>query len=233
MAWKSTKDENTGNQTGYQWIPEDQSYNKDGTLKSGLYSQAIFFSENGTYDSGSDYNMGSSTAYVYKADGTIVTFDASTHPSDESDYPTVPAGLYEAKVGLHKGSYTALRMGDVGTANFGSNKIELGTENPAFDDGRTSASGINIHKPGINNKTGMTTSGKPISAGCSLIDRNSWGDFIGIFNSPDQRGNVISVTMSRTMASPSNTNVPAIMHFNFAPYIHQPDALRVAPPNRR
>jgi len=235
LAWRSTNNQNTGEQTGYEWVPEDQSYNKDGSLKTGLYAQAIFFGENGTYDSNSDYNMGSSTAYVYLADGTTTTFDASTHPSDQDNYATVPAGLYEAKVGQHKGSYTALRMGDVGTTNFDNNRIELGTENPAFDDGRTYATGINIHKPGIGNKTGMTTSGSPISAGCSLIDRDSWGDFIGIFNTSEQRNNVVSVTMSRTMAQPTNTNILLRVPTGPIPseLLQRPNATRVAIPYRR
>jgi len=226
QAWKPTMDENNGKPTGYEWIPEGQSYNEDGSLKTGLYAQAIFFSHNGTFDSESDYNMGSATANVYKADGTTETFDATTYPSDQDDYATVPEGKYEAKVGLHNGSYTALRMGDVGTTNFSDNRIELGKENPAYSDGRTYASGINIHKAGLNNKTGMTTSGSPISAGCSLIDRNNWGSFIGNFNTDAQKGNTVSVSISRTYATPSNQNVPLFVR----PLVAPADATRVALP---
>ena len=204
-AWKPTYTvDDKGNKiyNGYEWIPESESYNKDGSLKNGLYSQAIFFSDNGTFDSSKRYNMGSSTAYVYLADGSINTFEANTHPSSE-DYAIIPEGVYHAKVGIHNGSqasYTALRMSDVNN----SNRIELGKVNPAFEDGRTYAIGINIHKPGLNNLTGMTNSGIPISEGCLLIDRNKWNEFIGIFDTTKQRPNQISVIVSRSLKRPLN-----------------------------
>ena len=204
-AWKPIYTvDNKGNKiyNGYEWIPESESYNKDGSLKNGLYSQAIFFSDNGTFDSSKRYNMGSSTAYVYLADGSINTFEANTHPSSE-DYAIIPEGVYHAKVGIHNGSqasYTALRMSDVDN----SNRIELGKVNPTFEDGRTYAIGINIHKPGLNNLTGMTNSGTPVSEGCLLIDRNKWNDFIGIFDTTKQRPNQISVIVSRSLKRPLN-----------------------------
>jgi hypothetical protein len=226
QAWKSTMDENTGKQTGYEWIPEEESYNEDGTLKAGLYAQAIFFSDNGTFNSESGTNMGSSTASVYKADGTTETFDACTNPSDADEYATVPEGRYEAKVGLHKNSYTALRMGDVGTTDFSNNQIELGTENPAYSDGRTYATGINIHKAGKNNFTGVGRDGRAVSEGCTVMDRNTWDSFIGIFNTDAQKNNTVSVTISRTYSSPTNQNVPLIIR----PAIAVADATRVALP---
>jgi RHS repeat-associated protein len=212
MAWKPTFDEDQdGNQTynGYEWIPEDQSYGKDGNLLAGLYAQAIFFSDNGTFDASGTDNIGSSTATVYLADGTTTTFDACTNPSS-SDYATVPEGIYHATVGKHKGDYTALKMRDVDAT---SQTIELGTTNPAYSDGRTYATGINIHKPGRNNFTGIDSKGRAISQGCLLIDRNSWSDFIGHFDTDAQRSNTVSVTVSRSMATPANVNrLPA---FNF------------------
>ena len=211
MAWRPTYDEDHDeNRTynGYEWVDEDKSYNnKDGTLKSGLYAQAIFFSDNGTFDADSKYNMGSSTATVYLADGTTQAFDANTNPSS-SDYATVPEGVYHATVGSHKGQYTALRMSDTNN----SGQIELGTPNPAHPE-RTYAEGVNIHKPGDNNLTGLTRSGNSVSAGCLLIDGNKWSGFIGSFNNSAQKGNTVSVTVSRTFASPVNANrLPA---FNF------------------
>ncbi len=210
-AWRLTYDEDhDGNRTynGYEWIPEDQSYDTDGNLLSGLYSQAIFFSNNATFDASSKYNMGSSTATVYLADGTTTTFDANTNPSSD-DYATVPEEIYHATVGLHKGSYTALKMRDEGAA---SQTIELGQANPAHPT-RTYAEGINIHKPGLNNLTGLTRSGSAVSQGCLLIDRNNWSNFIGNFNTDTQRANTVSVTVSRSLATPVNaTRLPA---FNF------------------
>jgi RHS repeat-associated protein len=211
MSWKPTYDEDhEGNRTynGYEWIPEEESYNDDGTLKTGLYAQAIFFSDNGTFDAGNDNNIGSSAATVYLADGTTTIFNANTNPSS-SDYATVPFRIYHATVGKHKGDYIALKMRDEGAT---SQTIELGGANPAHPN-RTYAEGINIHKPGLNNTTGMTRSGSPISAGCLLIDRNNWDNFIGIFDTETQRANTVSVTVSRSMATPANVNrLPA---FNF------------------
>jgi hypothetical protein len=226
MAWKSTMNEETNEYTGYEWIDPSQSYDENGILKQGLYEQAIFFSDNQTFNSNSAFNMGSSTATAYKSDGTTEAFDATTNPSDVEKYATVPAGMYEAKVGLHKNSYTALRMSDVG----GNGRIELGQENPAFSDGRTYALGINIHKPGLNNKTGMTSDGKAISQGCLLIDRNRWSDFIGIFDTSEQKGNAIGVTVSRTLSTPTNMNVSKSRP-NFPPYSAPVDNTRVVIPN--
>ena len=201
-AWKpiyNEDDEGKRVYKGYEWIPESDSYNADGTLKAGLYAQAIFFSDNGTFDASKRYNMGSSTAYVYLADGTIQTFDANTHPSSE-DYAMVPEGIYNAKVGKHKNSYTALRMSDVNHES----RIELGKVNPRYEDGRTFAVGINIHKPGLNNLTGLTKSKAPVSEGCLLIDRNRWNEFIGIFDTTEQRFKKISVIVSRSLDTPFN-----------------------------
>jgi RHS repeat-associated protein len=235
LAWKPTKNENTGEQTGYEWIPDDQSYNKDGSLKDGLYDQAIFFSNN-TNDNN---DIGSSTAYVYLADGSSTTFDASTRPSDENNYPTTPAGMYEAKVGEHHGSsssYPALKVRNIDAS---SQTIELGTSNPAHPE-RTYAEGIDIHKAGKNNYTG-TYIGKDgkvhgVSEGCLLIDKNSWNSFINTFNNSEQKSNVISVTVSRTLAQPTNTNV---LQKTFAPqsipsnFIQKIDAVKVSIPSIR
>jgi RHS repeat-associated protein len=224
LAWKPTYDEDDhGNKTynGYEWIDEALSYNTDGNLLSGLYIQAIFFSDNGTFDASSSFNMGSSTATVYLADGTTQTFDANTNPSS-SDYATVPKGIYHATVGTHNGSsssYIALKMKDIGAT---SNTIELGVPNPAHPE-RTYAEGIDIHKSGANNKTGMTTSGDPISAGCLLIDRNNWSDFIGIFDTNAQKSNTVSVTVARNMSAPVNTNrVPAFSSFGVRQHLIRP-----------
>lgn len=56
---------------------------------------------------------------------------------------------------MHKDTYMGLRMGDVGTKNFYKNKIELGCPNPS--NGKvTYGEGLNIHKAGLNNYTGIT-----------------------------------------------------------------------------
>ena len=216
-AWRPTFDvDHNGTRTynGYEWIPREQSYDKDGKLLAGLYSQAIFFSDNGTFDTSSNYNIGSSTATVYLADGTTTTFNAMTNPSDPDIFATVPEKIYQAKVGIHNGtksSYIALKMRDI---NAPSQTIELGTTNPAYSDGRTYSTGIDIHKAGKNNYTGTFNNGENgISQGCLLIDVNNWSNFIENFNNNSQKSNTISVTVSRNMATPVNVNrLPA---FNF------------------
>ncbi|NCC11693.1 MAG: RHS repeat-associated core domain-containing protein, partial [Bacteroidia bacterium] len=217
LAWRPTYDEDhDGNRTynGYEWIDEANSYDSDGNLRLGLYAQAIFFSDNGTFDAESKSNIGSSTATVYLANGTTREFDASTNPSDPDAFATVPEGIYQAKVGTHNGSksrYTALKMRDI---NVMSQTIELRTENPAYSDGRTYATGIDIHKAGTNNSTGTLNNGKNgVSQGCLLIDIGNWPNFIGNFNNNSQKSHAISVIVSCSMVIPQNVNrLPA---FNF------------------
>ena len=239
-AWKPTKNEETGQNTGYEWIEPSKSYDSNGNLLPGLYEQAIFFSNQGnngkTFDSENRFNMGSSIATVYCADGTTAEFEACTYPSNLDKYATVPEGMYEAKVGMHNGrsaQYKALRMSDIGTTDFNSSSIELGKPNPS-NSKTTKARGINIHKPGLNNLTGMTSSNSPISEGCLLINRNNWSEFMGKF----EASALISVTVSRSMSSPTNQNVMkpqlsrSVSSRIAAPPITMPvDALRVVKNN--
>ena len=207
-AWKPTQGEK-GSPTGYIWVDEADSYNEDGSLKAGLYHQAIFFSATGkngkTFNPNSKKNMGTSIATVYKADGTTVDFDACTYPSDIDAYPTIPEKMLEAKVGTHHGSkrsYTALRMSDVGTTDFYSSEIDLGFVSPST--GRTYAQGVNVHLPGADNFTGIDSKGNAISKACFTIDQYRWDEFMSIFNNPSQRNNVISISVSRSLGKPTN-----------------------------
>ena len=77
--------------------------------------------------------------------------------------------------------------------------------NPAYTK-RTYAEGIDIHKAGLDNFTGMTQDGKPVSAGCLLIDINQWDEFIGHFKNKDQRDNKVGVIVSRSYSSPRIPN---------------------------
>ena len=94
--------------------------------------------------------------------------------------------------------------------------MELRTENPAYTDGRTYATGIDIHKAGINNFTGIDRNGNYVSEGCLLIDTNNWSSFIGLFNNTNQRNNKVSVILSRTFSSPfpANQLSPATITIN-------------------
>ena len=133
-----------------------------------------------------------------------MTYAACTHPSNLSKYPTINEGSFEANVGMHKGSYAALKMRDVGAK---MNRIELGFTNPAYGDGRTYAEGIDIHRAGDKNYTGVDSNYSPVSAGCLLVDRNEWEQFIGHFIVASQVKNTVGVYVSRSMSSPVNFNV--------------------------
>ena len=200
-AWKPTYtyvDENRYVYNGFEWIDEKDSYDEYGVLKEGLYSQAIFFSDNETFDFDNKSNIGSSTAYVYLEDGNIVIFDACTYPSAES-YPVIPEKLVEATYGKHNGKYEALRMHDFGNTE---SQIKLGYQNPRYPD-RNYIEGANIHKAGNNNYTAVGSTG-PVSAGCFLIDRNRWDEFIGHFNG---RSRVAVVASRNGIKTPLNRNV--------------------------
>ena len=197
LAWHLIEEDEK--EARFEWVEPQKSYDQEGNLLPDHYEQAISFSASGSkgsYDSSKMYNMGTSTATVYKADGTTEDFDACTKPADPSKYATVPKGRYEAKVGMHKNSYPALRMGDVGTTNFNNNSIELGEPNPSSP-ARTTAIGINIHRAGENNLTGIGGIRSCSIQGCFLIDRNRWDEFINIFNTPEQRNNTIGIITLR------------------------------------
>lgn len=197
MEWRLVKDDD-GKPFGYEWVEGKDAYDEKGNLLPGVYKNAIFFTATGKngekFDAGNGgKNMGTSIAIVYgdKKDD-IIEYKACTNPTDPDKYATVPAGEYEAMVGLHKGDYPALRLSDIGTTDFSNNKIELGMPNPSAID-KTYAQGINIHKAGTDNFTGKMRNDKPISAGCLLIDRGNWNSFMSNFKS----GVLIGVTIQR------------------------------------
>lgn len=88
-------------------------------------------------------------------------------------------------------------MSDIGSKD---GTIDLGTQNPSKSYPTTKASGINIHKPGHKNKTGMTNDGKAISQGCLLINLKKWVNFIDIFRKYENTGVKISVIVSRSIS---------------------------------
>ena len=196
MEWRQ-KEDAYGYTLEYEWVEEKDARDENGNLLAGVYEMAILFTAEGKngkiFNPNDDFNIGSSQAIVYGKDGPedIHTFDACTYPSYINKYATVPEGDYEAKKATHKG-YPALRIGDIGTTNFYNNEIDLGAPNPS--NRKTNfATGINIHKPGQNNKTGMTNNGKPISMGCLLIDLTRWNEFINLF----PQNTLIGITIKR------------------------------------
>ncbi|MDE7406994.1 MAG: hypothetical protein K2M76_01120, partial [Muribaculaceae bacterium] len=212
LLWHPVKNKDN-KYVGYEWIEDlpRECYGPNSNFADELYEYAIFFSSEGSnekrFNPNSNYNMGSSIATVYHANGSITKYNACTYPSNMEKYATVPEGIYEAQKGDHRGSkktYQALRMSDVGTNDFQkSSSIELGCPNPAHPE-KTTANGINIHKPIGQNITGFDSKNNPASAGCLLIDINSWDDFIDSF--PERT--TISVTVSRSISTPYYTDYP-------------------------
>jgi RHS repeat-associated protein len=198
LEWKAVKDEKSGKYTGFQWDPENAWTTNDKgekVLKKGYYEQAILFKDLGTFNPKSNFNMGTAKAIVYKSDGSIQEFAATTYPADPTKFAVVKAGeLYEAKVGFHHGK-PALNL--YNTID-GSNKIPIEQKiHPLYKDqfdeklGGAYAVGINIHwsykgwnsKTGQNDQiTGFDSKGTPCSTGCQLIDRDRFNEFLKIFD---------------------------------------------------
>lgn len=82
-----------------------------------------------------------------------------------------------------------------------------------WSDKRAYAKGIDIHRAGIDNFTGLVNGKQPVSAGCLLIDINRWDEFIGLFNNKLQKNNTVSISLSRSLSSP--INVTRLPPFNF------------------
>ncbi len=169
-AWKPIIDAD-GNYTGFEWIPESESYDEDGNLKEGLYETAILIADNGTWTSGESsdkkqrlesYNVGSATVTVYSSEtvvdengnkvvvGKKSSFEGTSMPSDPSKFGTVAPGLFESVRHKHggKNGYWALQ---IRTLDGSVNLPAVGT-NPAT--GKSYVSGANIHKAGKNDYTG-------------------------------------------------------------------------------
>ena len=194
-AWKIVNDSN--GKPKFEWEHDKTSYDSNG-LKEGYYVQAVSFSSEGPkgkFNPKSKENMGTSTATVHKADGSTEEFDACTYPSDIASDATIPEGVYEAKMGKHKGDDDALRVADVGTENFNDNRIQLDTPNPS--NGKGYIKDANIHKAGRGNYTGVDSKGKHVSAGCLLIDRNRIDEFNSLFNTPSQIKNIVGIIVLR------------------------------------
>ena len=163
------------------WVDDALAKDEDGNLYPDFYESVIaFVPTKKEFDPSSTKNIGTSKAVVFDVDGNVAAFDACTYPSDLKKYPTIPEGTYEAKKGKHRGNYPALKMFDVGK-DLDNNTIELGFPNPAYKDGRTYAAGVNIHKTGKRNVTTAKNGTPIISAGCFLIDRNRWEEFMRHF----------------------------------------------------
>jgi hypothetical protein len=241
LEYKATKDKES-NYSGFEWDP-DNAYDDNGNLNEGYFEKAILFKDNGSWSSGnwqegknrySSFNIGSAEATVYTYSeslddegNTVKTqksqlFNASTMPSDPTNFANIKPGLYQAVRHKHRGKYWALQLQTLS----GSNKIPVvGGVNPAK--GGSTASGVNIHKAGIKNYTGTFWSGKRtynfsfkgitfsssfkstysgVSEGCQLIDCNQWESFMDLFPSGSHD---IGVIINRSTYSTTKLNTPS------------------------
>ena len=117
---------------------------------------------------------------AYNATATVTvngrklgTFLASTVPSS-SKYATLKNGTYTGTYGIHDG-HAAIRI------NGGGRVSVVGGLDPAT--GKSYATGILAHIAGIPTRshpmggTGMTSNGRPISAGCQLVCSTQYHQF--------------------------------------------------------
>lgn len=205
LEWRATQDKE-GNYTGFEWDP-DNAYDSKGNLKDGYYLNAVKFRDEGTFNTKSNYNMGTAGAWVYSTKtnkngtkiGVINYYDATIYPADVNKHATVKSGeLIEGKVGTHKGKAAIV------TTNIINQSDHIPVENgynPAHPDRYDEdlqggyADGIHLHWafPGSNGKqtTGFDTKGKACSEGCLLIDRTKFSDFMKNFKKGVKIGIII------------------------------------------
>ncbi|MCW3109995.1 MAG: cell well associated RhsD protein [Segetibacter sp.] len=219
LEWAKVTD---GSQTtGYIWDPANAYVTGTNTLKDGYYRTAIYFTDNGTFDDGSEFNMGSSTATVYRTDGTTENFDATIYPARLNEFPSMPEGDYTAALGQHQGKYTALHL--TNTGDYANSTINLGFPNPNVNSENYNtniSTGVHIHHAGQGNKTGRTRNGKNVSEGCLLVDINNWDDFIANFTGGKSSSrSPTSVTISRSSAASKKLSVINVPYYSSSPTV--------------
>jgi len=215
LEWKPTQGKDK-NYTGFEWDPKN-AYDAKGNLKSGYYKTAILFSEKDDTPPTGEVKEFHATATVYKAEGTTGSYDATTLPSNTDDYGTVAPGLYKGLKGTHpisggKRSYTALNLY---TLPGSRNLPAVEGNNPAT--GNSYVSGVNVHKPGIDDFLGISSKGKAMSEGCFLIKQGTnntlYDDFMNNFSSGENIGVVL---MRKTQPKLQTTNT-FVIQYNIMP----------------
>ncbi len=96
-------------------------------------------------------------------------FLAKSTPSDSNDYATVANGTYSATLTAH-GNDIAIRLQP-------TNAIPTIGPNPSRMDGISLATGILVHKAGVNNFTGVGRDGRAVSEGCQVVCTSQFGAF--------------------------------------------------------
>jgi len=191
-----------GEVTGFRFDPASIARNSDGSLRPNYFDAAIFFSDEGFKTE--NHNIGSSIATVFRPDGTTSTYLASTYPSNSSKYATIRAGLYQAVHTIHNKQFPALQLRRYHNIEDGNIPvIGINPANPWRDP--PYADGINIHH---NYTQDYSTAGNR-SAGCQLICKNQWTEFIAEFDGVSS----IAVYVYRNGQNPlySNSNSSTLL----------------------
>jgi hypothetical protein len=149
------------------------------------------------------------------------SFDSRSLPSDAARFATLQTGYYIANHHLHLRKYDALQVasptvggdgkitmaGDVATAgDAGSAVVPTVGPNPARP-GHDTADGIDIHKAGIDDQTGVYGAEKKgISQGCQLVPVSQWPDFMKIINAKNKDGSNVAPHFDTWIIRPQITH---------------------------
>jgi RHS repeat-associated protein len=114
-----------------------------------------------------NYNAVSTVTVNGKESGQFLT---RTLPSDQKKFATVANGNYVGSRTMHKGKYLAI-------AYNGNKAVPTLGLNPAHPS-QNSATGVQIHRSGVGNFTGIDSKGRAISEGCTVIARDQYSSFL-------------------------------------------------------
>lgn len=101
--------------------------------------------------------------------GKKTQFLAKSTPDNAKTGATVADGIYDATGGTHKGGYPDIHV------NSGGPVTTIGPD--PGNNGKDYATGIEIHRAGVDDATTTRDPTHPISAGCQTIQTDSYPDF--------------------------------------------------------
>lgn len=148
--------------------------NDDKNCKVEVEISARHTDKSGAYDDqfkGVKNQNGYNAVATVKVNGEVVgTFLAKTTSSDSSRFATTASGTYSAALTQHRGN-PAIRLQP-------TLSIPTAEANPSRADHRYVATGILVHRSGLENFTGVGTDGRAVSEGCQIIPRSQYPDFL-------------------------------------------------------
>lgn len=224
LEWKAIKNANN-KYIDFIWDPENAyeffdipTLNK--RLKENYFVSALLLAEQGaSAPITGDATKWHALATVFREDGKIGHFDATTLPSDNTLFGTVAEGLYKADYGQHpmivdpestRTPYPALNIYTLSGSRF-LPAIGVNPSGGGVDKNVHTIDGPNVHKTGKNDQVGTYTRDDGtiggISQGCFCIrkgkDNVLYNGFINSFIGQKN----IGVILNRTSQSPYMNNV--------------------------